>query len=83
MRRNFRFQLAALTFLFASFPSRAATLYVSPTGDGTNGLTWETAFTTVGEAIASATSGAAEIWIRGGTYAETVSLKSNPPAVGK
>ncbi|MCA9445338.1 MAG: hypothetical protein KC964_31405, partial [Candidatus Omnitrophica bacterium] len=59
--------------LALAHPAHSATLMVSKTGDGTDGLTWETAFPTIGEAIVASTTGD-EVWIRSGTYPETITL---------
>ena len=71
--------LFVLTVLFS--PSEGATLFVSPEGDGTDGLSWETAFPTVGDAIFSATDGD-EVWVRSATYSENVSIRKSITLLG-
>ncbi|MAT41461.1 MAG: hypothetical protein CL609_03895 [Anaerolineaceae bacterium] len=41
--------------------------YVSPSGDGTNGLSWQTAYNDLQDALASALEGD-EIWVAAGVY---------------
>ncbi|MCB9768443.1 MAG: hypothetical protein H6752_09625 [Candidatus Omnitrophica bacterium] len=55
--------------LIALLPLTAwpATLHVSPHGDGTNGLSWETAFSTPQAAMVVAASGDS-VWVRSATY---------------
>ena len=47
----------------------SATLHVSKAGDGTDGMTWGSAFTAMSVAIEAATSGD-EIWVASGTLNE-------------
>ncbi|MCA9417916.1 MAG: hypothetical protein KC917_16680, partial [Candidatus Omnitrophica bacterium] len=54
-------------------PTQAATLHVSPGGSGADGLTWPTAFPTLGEAIV-ASSTEDEIWMASGTYTENLQV---------
>jgi len=51
----------------------AGTLRASLEGDGTNGESWPTAFTSVSDAIAASASGD-QIWVASGTYNETLVL---------
>ena len=51
----------------------ARILRVSPDGDGTDGLTWETAFTSISDALTASASGD-EIWVASGTYNEAIAL---------
>jgi hypothetical protein len=67
------FALLVLQFANTTSGSYAATLYVSKDGDGTSGLTWETAFTTVSAGLTASASGD-EIWVKSGDYQENVSL---------
>ena len=53
-------------------PGAAKILFVSPDGDGTTGLTWETAFPSIGESLVASASGD-EIWVQSGTYNESIS----------
>ncbi|MCA9413681.1 MAG: hypothetical protein KC944_20865, partial [Candidatus Omnitrophica bacterium] len=48
---------------------------VSKTGDGTNGLTWPTAFQEIGAAITASSTGD-EIWVKGGRYVENLTTTS-------
>ena len=55
----------ALVVLVSPVP--AEILRVSKTGDGTDGLTWETSYTTIGKALAASAS-QDEIWVAAGRY---------------
>ena len=61
--------LLASTFLLA--PASARLLYVSKAGDGTTGLSWQTAKTSISDAIDIAESGD-DIWVAGGEYNESI-----------
>jgi hypothetical protein len=53
----------------AGAPEVGTRYYVSKTGDGSDGLTWATAFTTVQDALAEAKlAGSGEIWVAAGVY---------------
>jgi hypothetical protein len=56
-------------------------LYVAKVGYGGEGLSWETAFPTIREALLHAAPGD-EIWIQKGVYRESVSLKSGVSLLG-
>ncbi len=62
-------------FLFHQIPCNATILHVAKDGDGTDGLTWATAFQSISSAIVSAVSGN-QIWVKEGTYNEILTLKS-------
>lgn len=74
---GFRFApLAALLLclsLFSSNESQSRTLHVSKSGDGSDGLTWESAYNAISDALAVSAS-ADEIWVASGTYQETIRL---------
>lgn len=53
--------------------TNAVILRVADTGDDSDGQTWETAYQSVGKAIASATTGD-NIWVKEGVYIENVIL---------
>lgn len=53
--------------------SFAATLHVSHTGDGADGLTWPTAFPTISEALLNSASGD-HIWVAAGVYTESIQM---------
>jgi len=67
-----RFFLLLLPALltFAPCLAHAEILRVSKTGDGSDGLSWATAFASIGEAVQSATHGDI-IWVASGTYNES------------
>ena len=67
--------------LMFSFSSQAAVLHVSPEGPGPDGVSWETAFARVGEAIEAATAGD-EIWVASGRYNETLAMKDRVSMYG-
>lgn len=58
---------------WSSANSASNIIKVSPTGNGADGQSWESAFVTIADAIAAATSGD-QIWVREGLYPETVRL---------
>ncbi|MCB9766674.1 MAG: hypothetical protein H6752_00640 [Candidatus Omnitrophica bacterium] len=62
-------------------PTQAATLHVSPGGSGADGLTWPTAFPTLGEAIV-ASSTEDEIWMASGTYTENLQVVRQSRSLG-
>ncbi|MCA9445573.1 MAG: hypothetical protein KC931_00565, partial [Candidatus Omnitrophica bacterium] len=71
-----------VTLLLAlSLPAHAATLHVSPDGTGSDGLTWQTGFPTIGEAIVASSTGD-EIWIKSATYVENVTLEKSLTILG-
>ncbi|MCB9768468.1 MAG: hypothetical protein H6752_09750 [Candidatus Omnitrophica bacterium] len=60
------------TLLLALSPAaNPATLHVSPDGTGSDGMSWQTAFPTIGEAIVASSTGD-EVWIESATYVENV-----------
>ncbi len=68
-------QLVNANRKFQSLPSSidGGTLYfVSKNGDGTNGLTWNTAYTNVQAALTTVTNGD-EIWVASGVYTPGIS----------
>jgi len=65
--------VAAILICVLSTVARAGTLRVSLDGDGSNGGSWPTAFTSVSDAIAASASGD-QIWVASGTYNETLVL---------
>jgi hypothetical protein len=66
-----------LTFALVA---NAKTVYVSPSGDNSDGSTWEKAYTTIAAAISAATTASGdEIWVQQGTYTLTapITMKDN------
>jgi hypothetical protein len=63
--------LALSALLILPLPGQTVTLHVSKTGDGSDGLSWPTAYTAIGDALAVSASGD-EIWVAMGTYNETI-----------
>ncbi|MCA9441567.1 MAG: hypothetical protein KC964_12230 [Candidatus Omnitrophica bacterium] len=59
--------LCILAAILLLNPTQGAILRVSDTGDGSDGLSWQTAFRKPSDAMASASNGD-EIWIKEGTY---------------
>ncbi|MCA9444238.1 MAG: right-handed parallel beta-helix repeat-containing protein, partial [Candidatus Omnitrophica bacterium] len=53
--------------------AHSATLHVSPEGSGTDGLSWETAYPTITEAVIASTTGDS-IWVKAGVYEEAVEV---------
>ena len=64
--------IVVMAFLLNS-GGRAATYYVSTSGDDSDGLSWPTAKQSMGEALVLAASGDS-VWVRSGTYTELVTL---------
>ena len=77
--RQALFSLLLLAVL--CFPLEAKVLHVSLTGDDTTGATWESAYNTVGAAIAASASGD-QIWVASGTYNESIALKEGVSLFG-
>jgi len=65
--------LAIPLLLLIPEATSAKTLYVSKSGDGSDGLSWETGFNTIKEAI-EATIAGDEIWVASGRYEESLVL---------
>ncbi|MCA9424194.1 MAG: hypothetical protein KC994_03935, partial [Candidatus Omnitrophica bacterium] len=65
--------LLALALALA-LPAHSATLFVSPDGTGADGLSWNTALPTIGQAIVASTTDD-EIWIRSATYVENITIE--------
>ncbi|MCB9768553.1 MAG: hypothetical protein H6752_10185 [Candidatus Omnitrophica bacterium] len=75
------FYRTTILLLALSLPAHAATLFVSPDGTGVDGLTWETAFPTIGEAIVASSTGD-EVWIRSATYRRTWLFRNHLTILG-
>jgi hypothetical protein len=67
--------------LFPISGAFSRTLHVSKSGDASDGVTWETAYTAIGDAIADSTSGD-EIRVASGTYHERIALRSGVVLLG-
>lgn len=69
--------MVLIFFSILPFPrtTLASIYYVSPEGDGTDGLSWTSAYSSIGEALEVSESGDA-IFIRSGTYEEAINLVS-------
>ncbi|MCD7973045.1 MAG: right-handed parallel beta-helix repeat-containing protein [Candidatus Azobacteroides sp.] len=68
-------------FLFAclvAITANATVYYVDPDGDNTDGLSWETAFQSVKDALAGTTAGNHEVWVKQGTYVSSTVLSWKP-----
>ncbi len=70
MRSKKTVLLSLIFALLFVVPTQGAILYVSDMGDGSDGLSWQTAFKAPSEVLASASEGD-EIWIKEGTYLDT------------
>jgi hypothetical protein len=68
-----RFKLTFFIFLLYSCV-HATVYYVSPTGSGTNGLTWATAYTSPAAALAGAPVAGDEVWVQQGTYVSAATI---------
>jgi hypothetical protein len=71
----------AILLLALALPAHCATLFVSPEGDGTDGFSWEAAYTTVGDAV-TASSTNDEVWIRSGTYTKNLVIQKPLKLIG-
>jgi hypothetical protein len=49
-------------------------IYVSPSGDDSDGLTWDTAKTSVAGGILTAATTGGEVWVAAGTYNEPITI---------
>lgn len=68
------FMLAVLFNIFQPVQAQGSTIYrVAKTGDGSDGLTWTTAFTDVQVALGASVSGD-EIWVARGIYTPGISI---------
>lgn len=72
--------LILLVLLTSTF-SQAATLHVSQQGSGTDGLSWETAFVTISDALTASATGD-HIWVEEGVYPETLVLQDGVQVYG-
>jgi len=69
-------------FLAISSPvAQAKTVYVSKAGDGSDGLSWSTAFNEIGSALNESAS-ADSIWVASGVYRETIRLEEGVSVFG-
>jgi len=64
-----------LLLLALAPPADADILHVAETGDGTDGSSWEKAFTSISVALHQSATGD-EVWVKGGRYNEALDLKS-------
>lgn len=71
----------SLSLVLATPLAHAEILRVSKSGDGTDGASWPSAFSTVGEAIEAAAAGD-DIWVASGTYNESLSMKGQVSMYG-
>jgi dockerin type I repeat protein len=53
-------------------------IYVSKNGDNTDGLSWDTSYTSIIMAVNSINHSIDEIWVAEGTYLEGETIKTNP-----
>ncbi|MCB9766608.1 MAG: DUF1565 domain-containing protein [Candidatus Omnitrophica bacterium] len=67
------------SFVFVLLPSGGSSCL--PEGPGPDGVSWETAFARVGDAIEAATAGD-EIWVASGRYNETLAMKDRVSMYG-
>ena len=78
--RSFYITILLATILLPP-TTEAGTLFVSPNGDGTNGQSWQAAFTAIGDAVVVAVTGD-EVWVRHGTYNESILLATPVALLG-
>lgn len=67
--------------MLAGGTAYGATYYVSPSGNGSDGTSWETAFTTIPPALSAATAGDS-IWTASGTYYGHIQLATGVSLFG-
>jgi len=70
-QRWVRVAVCCLLSLHLASPANARILRVAQDGDGTDGQSWDTAFTGIGSAIVHAVSGD-RIWVASGSYEERI-----------
>ena len=68
-------------FILTPDMAHAEILYVSKTGNGTDGTSWETAFGAISDALTASASGD-NIWVDSGTYAENIALATGVQLYG-
>jgi hypothetical protein len=61
--------------------AEAAVVRVAPSGNGTDGESWISAFVLVGEALANSASGD-QIWVASGIYNESIKMKAGVSMFG-
>ncbi|MCA9410551.1 MAG: hypothetical protein KC944_05045, partial [Candidatus Omnitrophica bacterium] len=76
-----RLHRIATLLLALSLPAHAAILHVSPDGTAADGLSWQTAFPTISQAIVASTTGD-EVWIKSGTYEENLVVMKSLKILG-
>jgi parallel beta-helix repeat protein len=83
MTKRFARSLAAATLCLAAHAASATVRYVDQYAPGPehNGRTWQTAVTTIPQAITSAVSGD-EVWVSYGTYTDPITLKAGVSVYG-
>ncbi len=69
--------LVVMSTIVSSDGGETRTIYVSPTGDGTNGESWETAFKSINAAYVASVGGDS-IHVEVGLYKETLLVNKNP-----
>jgi len=70
---SLRILFLTLVLLTLAPQADAKILHVAQTGDGSDGSTWEKAFTDISSALVAASSGD-DVWVAGGIYSESVEL---------
>lgn len=68
-----RIKLLLVLLMFAGL-ANATVYYVSATGSGTDGLSWETAYQSPAAALAGAPVAGDEVWVKQGTYVSATTL---------
>ncbi len=68
-----KIKLLLFLCLFAAM-ANAAVYYVSPDGDNSDGLSWETAFDSPNTALSKITTSADEVWVKQGKYISSSKL---------
>jgi hypothetical protein len=69
-----RIKLLLVLLMFAGLANATTVYYVSATGSGTDGLSWETAYQSPAAALAGAPVAGDEVWVKQGTYVSATTL---------
>ena len=72
---------APFVFLFPEASSWGRVVYVSPSGNASDGSSWDQAFNTISDALLRSASGD-EVWVKSGKYHETLDLRSGVGVYG-
>jgi hypothetical protein len=78
---NYQSVLISLLILISCLVTQCRTIRVSQLGSGGDGNSWQTAYRNISDAISNASPGD-EIWVRGGTYNDSIFVEINVRILG-